>query len=148
MRILGIDYGKKRMGLAISDPLGLTAQGLGVISCEQPEEFLERISQLIEEKEVKEIVVGLPKRMDSSLGEEAQAVLRFAETLRLRTGLPVHLVDERLTTARAHKILKGVGLSRKERTQKADVVAAQTILQIFLDKRSKSREGENNTQAG
>lgn len=137
MRILGIDYGKKRMGLALSDPLGLTAQGLETLECRGLEEDLERLAQAIREKGVEEVVVGLPKRMDASLGKEAQEVLRFVEDLKAKINLPVHLVDERLTTAMAHKIMKGGGLSRKKRTEKADTIAAQTILQIFLDKRSK-----------
>lgn len=137
MRILGIDYGKKRMGLALSDPLGLTAQGLGTLTCEGLEKDLDNLYEVIREKGVEEIVVGLPRRMDASLGKEAQEVLRFVEKLKVRFKLPVHLIDERLTTAWAHKVMKGSGLSRKARTEKADTIAAQTILQIFLDKRGK-----------
>lgn len=148
MRILGIDYGKKRMGLALSDPLGLTAQGLGTLECRGLEEDLEELSRLVAEKGVEAIVVGLPRRMDASLGKEAQEVLRFVEDLKVKVKLPVHLVDERLTTAMAHKMMKEGGLSRKERTKRADTVAAQTILQIYLDKRSKGYEGKDNTHTG
>ncbi len=148
MRILGIDYGKRRMGLALSDPLGLTAQGLGTMECRGLEEDLEELARLIKERGVEEIVVGLPRRMDATLGKEAQDVLRFVEDLRQKVDLPVHLVDERLTTAKAHKIMKEGGLSRKERTKRADTLAAQSILQIYLDKRSKGHEGKDNTQAG
>lgn len=137
LRILGIDYGKKRMGLALSDPLGLTAQGLETLECRGLEEDMEELSRLICEKGVEEIVVGLPKRMDASLGKEAQEVLRFVEDLKVKINLPVHMVDERLTTAGAHKIMKEGGLSRKERTKRADTIAAQIILQIYLDKRRK-----------
>jgi putative Holliday junction resolvase len=137
LRILGIDYGKRRMGLALSDPLGLTAQGLETMESRGLEEDLEKLSQTIRERGVEEIVVGLPRRMDASLGKEAQEVLQFVERLKARVNLPVHLIDERLTTALAHKIMKEGGLSRKKRTERADTMAAQTILQIFLDKRSR-----------
>ncbi|HHT9119144.1 MAG TPA: Holliday junction resolvase RuvX [Candidatus Hypogeohydataceae bacterium YC41] len=148
MRILGIDYGKKRLGLALSDPLGLTAQPLGILECSGLEEDLEKLSQLIREKEVEEIVVGLPKRMDATLGKEAHEVLQFVENLKVKFNLPVHLIDERLTTAGAHKIMKAGGLSRKERTKRADTMAAQSILQIYLDKRSKGYEREANSHPG
>jgi putative Holliday junction resolvase len=137
LRILGIDYGKRRLGLALSDPLGLTAQGLETIEYKGSEEDWERLSRLIRENGVEEIVVGLPRRMDASLGKEAQEVLRFVEDLKTRVKLPVHLIDERLTTAMAHKIMKEGGLSRKERTKRADTLAAQTILQIYLDRRGR-----------
>jgi putative Holliday junction resolvase len=144
MRILGIDYGKKRIGLALSDPLGITAQGLPTLYRKDLEEDMEGLARIIREKEVSEIVVGLPKRMDDTLGPEAQEVLGFVEELKARFSLPIHLVDERLSTVRAHRAMKEIGgLTRKERTGKADKIAAQLILQDYLDRRSHERKDNN-----
>lgn len=137
MRILGIDYGEKRIGLAISDPLGITAQGLPTIEYSNIQEVLQKIMTIISEKEIGEIVIGLPKHMNNSLGESARAVLSFGERLKTHTGIPVKTLDERLTTARAHKAMLEGNLSRKQRNGRVDMIAAQLILQNYLDRSSR-----------
>ncbi|MFQ5862806.1 MAG: Holliday junction resolvase RuvX [Candidatus Brocadiales bacterium] len=145
MRILGIDYGRKRIGLAISDPLCITAQGLPTLHRRDLAHDMEVLARIIREWEVDEIVVGLPKKMDDTLGEGAQEVLAFVEELKRRLLLTVYLVDERLSTVRAHRAMKEGGLSRKKRTERADKISAQLILQNYLDQKGrKSREGEDN----
>ncbi|HCN19738.1 MAG: Holliday junction DNA helicase RuvA [Planctomycetes bacterium RIFCSPHIGHO2_02_FULL_50_42] len=145
MRILGVDYGKKRLGLAISDPLCITAQGLPTLERRDIAHDMEALAGIIQEWGIDEIVVGLPKRMDNTLGEAAQEALAFAEELRGRFPLTVHLMDERLSTVRAHRAMKEGGLSRKKRTERADMVSAQLILQDYLDQKSRrSREGKDN----
>ncbi|MFN3531818.1 MAG: Holliday junction resolvase RuvX [Candidatus Brocadia sp.] len=134
MRILGIDYGEKRIGMAISDPLGITAQGLPTIEYTNIHEVLQRISNIIREKEVEMIVVGLPKHLNNSLGEKAQAAMEFVELLQKHMSIPITMIDERLSTVRAHKSMLEGNLSRKKRRERVDMVAAQLILQNHLDK--------------
>lgn len=142
MRILGIDYGKKRIGLAVSDPLCITAQGLPTLERKDLAHDMAVLAGIIQEWEIDEIVVGLPKRMDNTLGQGAQEALAFAEKLRERFSLIVHLMDERLSTVRAHRAMKEGGLSRKKRTERADKVSAQLILQDYLDQKGRrSHEG-------
>ena len=107
MRILGIDYGEKRVGLAISSPVGFIAQGLPTIERIEGMDYLEELAGVIEEKEVDEIVVGLPKNMNGSIGEKAEEVFVLVETLKSKFNLPVHTFDERLTTVRAHRAMAG-----------------------------------------
>ncbi len=113
MRVLGIDYGGKRVGLAISAPVGFIAQGLPTIERKDGEDYLEELAEVINEKEVSEIVVGLPRNMNDTIGEKAEEVLVFVETLKSRFGIPVHTVDERLTTVRAHKVMSGTKMSKR-----------------------------------
>lgn len=134
MRIMGIDYGEKRIGLAISDPLGLTAQGLKTMKRTNIQEDIQRIKEIVREKDVSEIVVGLPKHMDGSLGEKAQVVLAFIESLKEHIHIPIHAIDERLSTVRAHKAMLLGDLSRKKRKERIDMIAAQLILQDYLDR--------------
>ncbi len=141
MRILGIDYGKKRVGLAISDPLCITAQGLPTLERRDPAHDMEALAGVIREREIDEIVIGLPKRMDGTLGESAQEVLEFVEELKGRFQLTVHLMDERLSTVRAHRAMKEGGLSRKKRTERADKISAQLILQDYLDRKGRKGSG-------
>ena len=142
MRILGIDYGRKRIGLAISDPLGITAQGLPTLErgdlAGDIDMDIKALSEIIREREVGEMVVGLPKNMDGTIGESAREVLAFVEVLKERFGLRVHLMDERLSTVRAHRAMKEGGLSRKKRTGKVDMLSAQLILQGYLDRKGSS----------
>ncbi len=143
MRILGIDYGRKRIGLAVSDPLCITAQGLPTLQRRDLTHDMEVLAGIIQEWGVDEIVVGLPKKLDDTLGEGAREVLNFVDELKKRFPLTVHLVDERLSTVRAHKAMKAGGLSRKKRTERADKISAQLILQGYLDqkgRRSHERE--------
>ncbi len=133
MRILGIDYGEKRIGIAISDPLNITAQGLMTIERTRIEEDIQKIINIIHEKEVGEVVIGLPKLMDNTLGEKALAVLSFIDLLKEQTHIPIHTVDERFSTVRANKAMLEGDLSRKKRKKRIDVIAAQLILQSYLD---------------
>lgn len=136
MRVLGIDYGEKRIGVAISDPLGITAQGLPTIVYSNVQEALQKIMAIVSEKEVGVIVVGLPKHMNNLLGESARAVLSFGERLEKCVGIPVKTIDERLSTVRAHRAMLEGNLSRKQRRGRVDMIAAQLILQNYLDSHS------------
>jgi putative Holliday junction resolvase len=144
MRILGVDYGEKRTGLAISDPLGLTAQPLPTIRGLPGKELLERISEIALEKEVEEIILGLPRNMNGTTGKAADRVMDFAERLEMETGCPVRLEDERLTTMMADRTLAALGEKPKARKKKLDRVAAQLILQTYLD-RKRATAGEQDT---
>ncbi len=140
MRILGIDYGMKRVGLAISSPVGGIAQGLPTIERIDGVDYLDELADVIKEKEVDEIVVGLPKNMNGSIGEKAEEVLVLVETLKSRFNLPVHTFDERLTTVRAHRAMTGAKMSKKGKKKRVDMIAAQFILQAYLDQISRSAE--------
>ncbi len=134
MRILGIDYGEKRIGIAISDPLGITAQGLPTIEYTNIQEVFQKISNIVLEKEAGEVVVGLPKHMNNSFGEKAKAVQTFVDLLKKHVNIPITTIDERLSTVRAHRAMLEGNLSRKKRKDRVDMIAAQLILQDYLDK--------------
>ena len=137
MRIMGLDYGSVTVGVAISDPLLLTAQGIEVIQRKQENKLrrtLARIEELIKEYEVSKIVVGYPKNMNNTIGERARKTEKFAEMLRRRTNLEVILWDERLTTVSAGNVLTEGGLTYKEKEAVIDKIAAVFILQGYLDK--------------
>lgn len=140
MRILGIDYGEKRVGLAISSPVGFIAQGLPTIERIDGVDYLEELADIINEKEVDEIVVGLPKNMNGSIGERADVVLVLVETLKSKFNLPVHTFDERLTTVRAQRAMTEAKMSKKGKKIRVDMIAAQFILQAYLDQISRSSE--------
>ncbi len=133
MRWLGLDYGDRRIGVALSDELGWTAQGLEVIENRTEEAVLARIAQLVSENQVGEIVVGLPKNMNGTIGPKGELCQTFAERLREQLGLPIHLWDERLTTVSAQRTLLEADVSRKKRKQVIDKMAAAIILQNYLD---------------
>ena len=136
MRIMGLDFGSKTIGVAISDPLGLTAQGLETIvrkSQNKLRQSLARIEALIEEYGVEEIVLGFPKNMNNTLGERCEKTLEFKEMLERRSGLPVHLWDERLTTVEAERALMEGSVRREHRKEHVDRLAAVLILQGYLD---------------
>ena len=133
MRILAIDYGKKRFGLAMSDPLGLTAQGLPTIVSGGRQKDLEQIAEIVRENGVEKIVVGLPRKMDGSLGLAAREVLAFVEEVKRHLDLPVITWDERLSSKRAEREMISADLSRAKRKGRRDKIAAQLILQSFLD---------------
>lgn len=135
MRILGIDYGQKRTGLAISDPLGITAQPLPTISERDRESLISKIVEVVSEKEIGEVVIGLPLSMDGSLGTSGRKVMEFVNVLRKELSCNVMVEDERLTTMMADKALAALGESSKVRKKKIDRVAAQLILQSYLDKK-------------
>lgn len=136
MRVLGLDYGSKTVGVAVSDPLGLTAQGVETIWRKQENKLrqtLARIEELISEYQVTQIVVGYPKNMNNTIGERALKSLEFKEKLEKRTGLPVVMWDERLTTVEANRTLMEAGVRRENRKQYMDELAAIFILQGYLD---------------
>ena len=136
MRILGLDYGSKTVGEAVSDPLGLTAQKVETIWRKQENKLrrtLARIEELIAEYEVEKIVLGFPKNMNNTVGERAEKALEFGEMLKKRTGLEVIMWDERLTTVEADRTLIEAGVRRENRKQYLDGIAAVFILQGYLD---------------
>jgi RNAse H-fold protein YqgF len=141
MRIMGLDLGSKTVGVAISDPLLITAQGIEIIRRKEENKLrqtLARIEALIVEYEVDRIVLGLPKNMNDTLGERAQLSLAFKEKLERRTGLPVVMWDERLTTVAADKAMMEAGIRRENRKDYVDMIAACLILQGYLDSRETS----------
>ena len=136
MRVLGLDYGSKTVGVAVSDPLGLTAQGVETVWRKQENKLrrtLARIEEIISEYQVTEIVLGYPKNMNNTEGERVEKTKAFGEMLERRTGLPVHYWDERLTTVAAEQILMESGVRRENRKAVIDKVAAVLILQGYLD---------------
>ncbi|HIR93600.1 MAG TPA: Holliday junction resolvase RuvX [Candidatus Egerieimonas intestinavium] len=136
MRILGLDYGAKTVGVAVSDPLGLTAQGVEIIrrkSENKQRQTLARIEELIAQYQVETIVLGFPKHMNNTVGDRAEKSLAFAEMLKRRTGLPVVMWDERLTTVEANRTLMEAGVRRENRKEYVDELAAVFILQGYLD---------------
>ena len=139
MRIMGLDYGSKTVGVAISDPLGLTAQGIETI-CRKEENKLRttcaRIEELIREYGVECIVLGLPKHMNNDVGDRAEKSLEFGEMLKRRTGLEVVMWDERLTTVEAERTLIESKVRREDRKKYIDKIAAVFILQGYLDSKS------------
>ena len=136
MRILGLDYGTKTVGVAMSDPLLLTAQGFEIIRREHENKLRKtyaRIEELIRENGVEKIVLGYPRNMDDTEGERCTRTREFKEGLERRTGLPVILWDERLTTVAADEIMTEAGLTREERKKYVDKIAAVIILQEYLE---------------
>ena len=136
MRIMGLDYGSKTIGVAVSDPMGLTAQGIETITREEENKLrksLRRIEELAEQYQVGEIVLGFPKNMNNTIGERAEKALQLKETLERRLGLPVVMWDERLTTVEAERTLIETGVRRENRKKYVDMIAAVFILQGYLD---------------
>lgn len=139
MRIMGLDFGSKTVGVAVSDSLLVTAQGVEIIRRKDENKLrqtLARIEELIVEYEVEEIVLGLPKNMNATEGVRAELTLEFKDKLERRTGLPVHMWDERLTTVAADKTMMEAGVRRENRKKYVDMIAATLILQGYLDRRS------------
>ncbi|WP_036745900.1 Holliday junction resolvase RuvX [Paenibacillus sp. UNC451MF] len=136
-RLMGLDYGDKTIGIALSDELGWTAQGLEVIRRTTVEKDYARIREIIEQYDVKELVVGLPKNMNNTIGPRGEICIAFAQSLQETLQLPVHLWDERLTTASAQRTLLEADVSRKKRKQVIDKMAAALILQGYMDSNSK-----------
>ncbi len=132
-RILALDIGRKRIGLAVSDPLGLTAQGLGVLERKGRESDLAHLVEVAREYKVQEILVGLPRHMDGRLGAQAEEILDLARALGQALGVPVATWDERLSTKEAERVLIAADLSRRRRRQVVDKLAAVLILQAYLD---------------
>ena len=138
MRIMGLDFGSKTVGVAVSDPLGITAQGVEIVRRKSPNKLrqtLARIEELIREYDVEELVLGYPKNMNGTEGERCEKTKEFKELLERRTGLPVTLWDERLTTVAADRSMMEAGLGRYERKEYVDEIAAVFILQGYMSAR-------------
>ena len=138
MRIMGLDYGSRTVGVAISDELFMTAQSKEIIRRKEENKLrrtLARIEELILEYDIREIVLGLPLHMDSSVGVRAEISMDFKDKLERRTGIPVVLLDERLTTVEADEIMDELGIRGKERKNYVDMIAAKVILQDYLNQR-------------
>lgn len=145
MRILGLDFGSKTTGVAVSDPLGITAQGLETITRKEENKLRQtcaRIEELIREYEIEAIVLGNPKHMNNTSGERVEKTLAFQEMLERRTGLSVILWDERLTTSAAEQVLIESGVRREKRKAVIDKIAAVFILQGYLDFQAAKRQNE------
>jgi len=143
MRIMGLDFGSKTVGVAVSDELLITAQGLEIIRRKEENkqrQTLARIEELIVEYGVTEIVLGYPKNMNDTLGDRVQKTEEFKEKLERRTGLPVVLWDERLTTVAADKLMMEAGIRRENRKDYVDRIAASFILQGYLDYKGNQRK--------
>lgn len=137
MRILGLDVGDKTIGAAISDEMGWTAQALEVIQRKGLSQDIKKIKEILNEYQVNEIVIGLPKNMNGKEGEQAKKVREFLEKLQAKVNLPIRTWDERLTTISAQRTLLEADLSRAKRKKIIDKMAAQAILQGYLDRHSK-----------
>jgi putative Holliday junction resolvase len=136
MRILAIDHGSKRIGIAISDELQMIAQPLEFIPSEPFAEFLQRLKDLLREKEVELILVGMPRNMDGSYGPAALKVQAFVAALKGALTIPIETRDERLTSAQANRVLIQGGVRRAQRKEKVDQMAAAILLQSYLDSRN------------
>ena len=145
MRIMGLDFGARTVGVAISDSLLLTAQGVEIIRRKEENKLrqtLARIEELIVENEVEEIVLGLPKNMNDTEGVRVELPKEFKDKLERRTGLPVYFWDERLTTVAADKAMMEAGIRRENRKDYVDMIAATLILQGYLDRRNNEKKKE------
>ncbi len=139
MRIMGLDFGSRTVGVAVSDGLNITAQGVEIIRRKEENKLrrtLARIEELILEYQVEEIVLGFPKHMNGTEGVRAELTEEFKEKLERRTGLPVTLWDERLTTVAADRTMMEAGIRREDRKEYVDMIAAVLILQGYLDRRN------------
>ena len=143
MRIMGLDFGSKTVGVAVSDPLFLTAQGVEIIRRKSPgklRQTLARLEELIAEYEVDRIVLGYPRNMNNTEGERCEKTREFKELLERRTGLSVILWDERLTTVAADRTMMESGIRREDRKQYVDKLAAVFILQGYLDSQAMKKD--------
>jgi putative holliday junction resolvase len=141
MRIMGLDVGTHTIGVAISDELGITAQGLKTLKRRSVEDDLKEIATMIGQFEIEKIVVGLPKNMDGTLGKQAEFVLKWIKVLMDRIQVPVVTWDERLSTVGASKVLLEADLSRRKRKEVIDKLAAVLILQGYLDRSRRANHG-------
>ncbi len=157
-RVLALDVGSKRIGVAVSDPLWITAQGLPTLQRENKRRDLEALGKVIREYEVREIVIGLPLRLSGAEGTQSEKMRRFADDLHALFGLPVHLWDERWTSTQANRLLREAELSIQKRAQAVDRMAAVLILQSWMEahpggpesspRRHRDTEESNDDQSG
>lgn len=136
MRILGLDIGQKTIGIAISDPLGYTAQGLTTIRRKNKIEDIKELKKICDEYSVEKIVIGLPKNMNNSIGFAGEKILEFSEIIKNEVCSEIEMWDERLTTVAAHRVMLEADMSRAKRKKIVDKIAATYILQGFLDRMS------------
>ena len=135
MRSLGLDIGDKRIGVALSDPEGMLASPLTIINCSDTRADVEAIVNIVNLYQVNQIIVGLPRSMNGSLGKQAEKVEAFAENLRSHTEVPVEFRDERLSTVEAERLMRTVGGKRTRKKAEDDAIAAALILQTYLDEK-------------
>ncbi|MCR5255715.1 MAG: Holliday junction resolvase RuvX [Acetatifactor sp.] len=143
MRIMGLDYGSKTVGVALTDPLQITAQGLEIVRRKEENKLrrtLARIEEIIVENDVELIVLGLPKNMDGTEGFRVDATMEFKDKLERRTGLKVVMMDERLTTVEADEIMDEAGIKKSDHKQYVDMIAAQIILTDYLNNRENTKD--------
>ncbi len=133
MRYLALDHGTKRIGVAVSDELKMIAQPLEYIPTEPFDAFLSRLKQLLVEKEVERVFIGMPRNMDGSYGPAAEKVREFIAILKTEIGVPIQMLDERLTSAQANRVLLQGNVRRADRKEKVDAMAAAILLQSYLD---------------
>jgi putative Holliday junction resolvase len=143
MRMLGLDIGERRIGVALSDPLMIMAGALTVVERVTDDAALKEIIDLARENEVESIVVGMPRSLDGSLGKQAQAVQSFVDLLKERTEIPVITWDERLSTVSAERTLLETGMKRDKRKKRRDSLAAAFILQGYLDREKSRSSGQD-----
>jgi len=134
-RLAGVDYGRRRIGIALSDGLGITAQPFGRIETAGFDDAVSRLSALLREEGVDRVVYGLPMHMHGGMSEMGEEVKRFAEAVHAASGIPYEFVDERLTSAQAHLVCKTAGIKGRKRRARVDAVAAQILLQSYMDAR-------------
>ena len=147
MTIMALDYGERRIGVAVSDPMGIIAHGLKTIERKNSDSDFEAIARLVAEREVTRIVVGLPLDMDGTEGRQARKVRAFVKRLKkCLPGLPVETVDERLTSAEAHRVLSEADATQRVRQRNVDRMAAQLILRRYLARRSRRAPERGNEE--
>ena len=140
MKIMGLDYGEARTGVALSDELGMMAHGLESIEHKgNDKKLLERICEIIKANKVSKIVIGYPLNMNATKGPRVEKTDAFIKKLEKETGLPVEKIDERLTTVAAHKTMTLLGVSAEKKKKIVDTISAEYILQMYLDKKSKMK---------
>ena len=142
-RILGVDYGQRRIGLAVSDALGITAQPAGTVEVSGPREALAAVDAAAEAHEAAHIVIGLPKSLSGDIGPKARETIRFAAYYQRTSAAPVSLWDERLTTVSAERVLDEAGVSGRRRRGRVDALAAQVMLQSYLDAQRQATRGDS-----
>jgi putative Holliday junction resolvase len=130
--VLALDVGSRRIGIAVSDPLGITAQGLATLQRQNKKRDLEALAQLIEKYQIQEVVIGLPLRLSGAEGTQSEKMRQFAELLKAQFGITVHLWDERWTSTEANRLLRETDMSIEKRAQAVDRMAAVLILQSWL----------------
>lgn len=138
MRVIALDVGEKRIGVAVSDPLGITAQGVGVITRKNIDDDVNELKRFVDEYKADSIVVGMPLNMDGTKGQSAQKVAEFVEALSSMLDVPIATYDERLSTKESEKFLISSDVSRKKRRRVIDTMAAQLILQSYLERMKKN----------